>query len=180
MTFRRACFCCELGETVRLRSFMPLGRCSLLVSWDERCRGGVPCGWRRLVVVLAFIGSRVPCPLGAGEYVRSAGVGSAYGEGVGGIVEVLLYLSSRRRFSLLASPSPCVVIIIAPLLHVLRSCPPASVPVSPAFSYGFLIVLLPVLAISRAGRSLPACPFVEALVPSSCSLVSCPCACLPP
>lgn len=48
--------------------FRDRGRSPLPASWDGRCWGrfAVPCGWRRRVVVLAFIGSRVPCPLGRG------------------------------------------------------------------------------------------------------------------
>lgn len=49
--------------------FRDRGRSPLPASWDGRCWGrfAVPCGWRRRVVVLAFIGSRVPCPLGRGN-----------------------------------------------------------------------------------------------------------------
>lgn len=125
-----------------------------------------------------------PLPLGAGDYVRPAGIGSACGEGVGGIVEVLLSIGSSSFHLFISvvivSLSACFAaprrsrrLVIAPAL------PPASVLV-PCVLVLPLIASLPVLAISRAGRSLPACSFVEALVPSSCSLISCPRACLPP
>lgn len=127
-----------------------------------------------------------PLPLGAGDYVRPAGIGSACGEGVGGIVEVLLSIgsssfhlfiavvivspcllslppSSHPRLSLLASSSCSRCLVLAPLSSPL---PCRLRPfLSPVFSYRFLIASLPVLAISRAGRSLLACPCVVALVP---------------
>ena len=56
-----------------------------------------------------------PLPLGAGDYVRSAVIGSACGEGVGGIVEVLLSIGSSS-FHLFIS----VVIVSLCLLRCLR------------------------------------------------------------
>lgn len=85
-----------------------------------------------------------PLPLGAGDYVRPAGIGSACGEGVGGIVEVLHILLlvvvssplhlSRHRFSLLASSS-C---FLRPFL-------------SPVFLRGFLSSFSPFLRLAGRG-----------------------------
>lgn len=73
------------------------------------------------------------------------------------------HLAARcHRLYLLASSSCSRCLVLAPLSSLLP-CRLRPFP-SPVFSYGFLIVLLPVLAISRAGRSLLACPCVVVLV----------------
>lgn len=110
-----------------------------------------------------------PLPLGAGEYVRSAGVGFACGEGVGVSLR-FSYLSARR--CVISSPPPSPICVLA-------SLPPSSSPSCPmrvvishlrpmCFVFvlsappcsalcvlvWFLIALLPVPSTSRAGRSL--------------------------
>ena len=96
-----------------------------------------------------------PLPLGAGDYVRSAGMGSGV----------------SSRFSLYRGSSSChlvVSVVIAPrsacfvappvvislVPHVLRSRPlcPSCVCSPPRVLVWFLIVLLPVPSTSRAGR----------------------------
>lgn len=96
-----------------------------------------------------------PLPLGAGEYVRPAGVGSACGEGVGGIVEVLLSIgsSSFHLFisvviaSLLASLPLVVLVVSSSLLPCfLRPF------LSPVFSCcGFLSLPSPFLRLAGRG-----------------------------
>lgn len=83
--------CCELGETARLRSFVFVAvfRFSGHVADGVGRWFAVSGGWRRRVVVLAFTGSRVPCPLGRGIICGLRGIVFVCGEGVGGIVEVL-------------------------------------------------------------------------------------------
>lgn len=65
----RACLCCELEKTARVRSFVfwIVFRFSCHVMDDAG--GGLPCRGDGVggVVVLAFIGSRIPCPLGRGN-----------------------------------------------------------------------------------------------------------------
>lgn len=85
MTLDLACFYCELGKTARLRSFMPV----VALFASRVMRWTVPGAVCR-AVAMASAGRRAwlyrlahPLPLGAGEYVRSAGVGSVCGEGAG-------------------------------------------------------------------------------------------------
>ena len=136
-----------------------------------------------------------PLPLGAGEYVRSAGVVSVGGEGVGGVVEVLpilcpVVVSSRR-------PRPSACLLRRPRRHRPRSPCASSSSISapcalfssslpllrsflspPRVLVWFLIASLPVPSTSWAGRSLLACPFVAALVsclvPSRAPRLACP------
>lgn len=102
-----------------------------------------------------------PLPLGAGDYVRPADVVSACGEGVG-VSSRFSYLVARRRVILLPSSSSSL-----PACFAVSPCrshprPPAScasfLPLLRLFLscvlVWFLIASLPVLAISRAGRSL--------------------------
>ena len=101
--------CGELGETARGRPFV-IGSfsASCVMGWTvlgSVCRAGLMASAGRCACLYRLA---LPLPLGAGDYVRPAGVGSACGEGVGGIVEVLpiswlVVVSSRRhRLSLLA------------------------------------------------------------------------------
>ena len=104
--------------------FRDRGRFPLLVSWDEWrreavCRAGrmASAGRRACLYRLAH-----PLPLGAGEYVRPAGVGSVGGEGVG--------VSSR--FSLSRGPSSCHLIIsVVIAFRLLVSLPPLLSPSCP-------------------------------------------------
>lgn len=159
--------------------FRDRGRSPLPASWDGRCWGwfAVPCGWRRRVVVLAFIGSLFPCPLGRGimcglrasapPAVRGSGVSSRFPLSRG---SSSCNLAARcHRLSLLASPFCSRRLVIASAL------PLASVPASCVLVLS-LIVPLPVLAISRAGRSLLAhFLFVAALALSSrVPVLACP------
>ena len=138
-----------------------------------------------------------PLPLGAGDYVRSAGIGSACGEGVGVSLRFFYFVARRRvissssllrrhRLFLLASLSrsrsvvvssascpvalsscPLVVLIIAPCLMCFIPAPCVRSRL-PCVLVLFLIASLPVFAISRAGRSLLAhFLFVAALALSS-------------
>ena len=102
-----------------------------------------------------------PLPLGAGEYMRSAGIVSVCGEGVGGIVEVLpiswpVVVSSRR----LRHPLPSACLLRCSLC---RPRPPPPPPLASVLAFcscvlvWFLIALLPVSSTSRAGRFLLAC-----------------------
>lgn len=156
----RACFCCELGETARLRSFMPWAVFRFLRHGMDGagCVFAVLGGWRRRVVVLVFIDPLIPCPLGRGNMcdlrasappaVRGSGVSSRFPLSRG---SSSCNLAARcHRLSLLASPFCSRLLVIASALP-LASVPASCVLVLP------LIVLLPVLAISRAGRSLLAC-----------------------
>lgn len=164
--------CGELVKTARLRFFMPWGRCPLLVSWDWRCRA--------CAVVMALAGRRAwlyrfarPLPIGAGEYVRPAGVVSVCGERVG--VSLRFPLSCCSSSYHIAAPSSLLASLFSPRRHRSRrpsTRPPASVPV-PCVLVWFLIASLPVLATSRAGRSLLALPHpfrlsFSRLVPRAC------------
>lgn len=164
--------------------FRDRGRFSLPASWDGRCRGrfAVPCGWRRRVVVLAFIGSLVPLPLGAGDYVRSAVIGSACCEGVGVSSRFPLSRGSSscnlaarcHRLSLPASPSPCVVLIIAPCLMCFVPAPLRPF-LSPVFLCGFLSSFSPFLRLVGLGVLCLLAHALRLLFPSHCSpSVSCP------
>ena len=148
--------CGELGETARLRSFV-------FVSWDGWRRGWVAVsgGWRRRVVVLIFIGSLVPCPLGRGNICGLRVLSSSAVRG-SGCRQGSPYLVARRRAviaPLLASlpprrprpiPAPCVSFLPAPcLLRLFLLSSPL-----PRVLVWFLIAFLPVLSTSRAGRSL--------------------------
>ena len=122
-----------------------------------------------------------PLPLGAGDYVRSAVIGSACGEGVG--VSSRFSLSRCSSSCHLVAPvviaSLCLLrrpVLVVPCSHRSRlPCPMCFVPcpvalsscplvVLPCVLVWFLIASLPVLAISRAGRSVLACPCVVAFI----------------
>lgn len=178
---RRVCVLSCLGS---FSAFHVMGR----MASRTGCRAGWMAPAGRLACLYRFA---LPLPLGAGDYVRPAGVGSACCEGVGvslrfPLISLLVVVSShlrRHRLSLLASlppcrshprsRAPCVSFLPAPCLMCVRSFPCVLVL--------FLIVLLPVLAISRAGRSLFACPCVVAFVLFALlsRLVSLAFACLP-
>lgn len=159
----RAFSCGKLVETARLRSFLFGGRFSAshVMRWmvpGMVCRA-VGDGVGGLLACLYRLAP--PLPLGAGDYVRPAGIVSVCGEGVGGVVEVLpiswpVVVSSHhlRRHCLsvclLRCPrrhlprAPCVS--SSPLVpHVLRSRPHCSSCVRPAsvFSCDFLSPLSP-------------------------------------
>ena len=106
----------------------------------------------------------LPLPLGAGDYVRPAVIGSACCEGAGGIVEVLLSIGSSSSFPACFAVSLCRSHPRPPRLMCFIHAPCVRSCLAPCILVWFLIVSLPVLAISRAGRSVFACLFVEALV----------------
>lgn len=133
-----------------------------------------------------------PLPLGAGEYVRPAGVGSACGEGVGVSLR-FSYLSARRRFISSYPSSSSLSACFAVSLCRPHPCPHASCAsfpllrpfLSPVFLCGFLSFLAPFLR--RAGRgvlcllalsvfgSRPLAPCPPALPLSSrASVLACP------
>lgn len=131
---------------------------------------------------LLFIGSRVPLPLGAGDYVRPAGFGLVCGEGVG-VFSRFSYFSACRRVI-----SSSLVVIALGLLASLpsSSSPHAALPCSSRSCVS------PRLCVSLSYRSSPrsfdepdgaffAC-LSRSLRFSSSRLVflfSCPRACLP-
>lgn len=143
-----------------------------------------------------------PLTLGAGDYVRPAGIGYACGEGVGGIVEILLSIgsSSFHLFIAVVIVSPCLfrclrrLILVSPCLlrHPVlvvsssprchRLCLAACVRSCPLCSrMGFLSFFSPFLRLVERGVL---CLLAHALwlsFTSLCSLVSCPMrfACLP-
>ena len=155
------------------------------------CRAGWMAPAGRLACLYRFA---LPLPLGAGDYVRSAVIGSACGEGVGDIVEVLLSISSSsfHLFIAVVIVSPCLLrclrrlILVSPCLlrHPVlvvsssprchRLCLAACVRSCPLCSrMGFLSLLSPFLRL--AGRGV-LCLLAHALwlsFPSPCSLVSC-------
>ena len=123
-----------------------------------------------------------PLPLGAGEYMRSAGIVSVCGEGVGGIVEVLpiswpVVVSSRR----LRHPLPSACLLRCSLCRPRPPPPPLLRPFLPsahAFSCGFLSLFSPFLRRAGRGVSCLLVSFVAALFLSSRfphSLRSSPC-----
>lgn len=190
--------CGELVKTARVRSFVSGTVSPLLVS----------CGWCGVGVIVcragraASAGRRAylyrfarPLPLGAGEYVRPAGVGSACGEGVGGVVVVSLSrcLSSCRRVvsrrhrlphAFLLALSSCSRRLVVPYLLACGLVPHPLRPFLPSLR-ARVIVLSPLSPFSRQGGRGVLCllaSFVAALVPSSRfphSLRSSPCLLVP-
>lgn len=149
----------ELVKTARVRSFVVGGvfRFSGHVMDGVGGRVAVSGGWCRLVVVLAFVGSLIPCPLGRGIICGRLVSSSVCGETVG----------VSLRFSLSRGPSSCHIVIPVvlaprpacfavpcavslPSAFSPRSLPPPAL--LSVFSCGFLSPLSPFLR--RAGRGV--------------------------
>lgn len=137
-----------------------------------------------------------PLPLGAGEYVRPAVIGSACGEGVG--VSSRFSLSRCSSSCHLVAPaviaSLCLLrrpVLVVPCSHRSRlPCPMCFVPcpvalsscplvVIPVFSCGFLSSFSPFLRLAGLGVLCLLASFVAALVPSLRLSSRSPCVCLP-
>lgn len=154
MVSGRACFCCELGETARLRSFMPW----VVFRFLRHGMDGAGCvfaglgGWRQRVVVLVFIGPLIPCPLGRGNMcgLRASAPPAVRGSGVSSRFPISRGSSSCNlaarchRLSLLASPFCSRRLVIASAL------PLASVP-APVFSCCLLSFPSPFLRLAGRG-----------------------------
>lgn len=102
------------------------------------------------------------------------------------LISLLVVVSShlrRHRLSLLASLPPLVVLILAPVPHVCRSCPPhvscAFVP-SPVFLCDFLSLSSPFFRHAGRGVVCLLASFIAGLVSLSRSLISCPLCLLAP
>lgn len=114
----------------------------------------------------------LPLPLGAGDYVRPAVIGSACCEGAGGIVEVLLSIGSSSSFPACFAVSLCRSHPRPPPASCASFTPPASVLVlPPVFLCGFLSFPSPFLRL--AGRGV-----LCLLAYSSRLSSSSPCSCL--
>ena len=130
--------CGELVKTARWRPFV-IGSfsASCVMGWTvlgSVCRAGLMASAGRCACLYRLA---LPLPLGAGDYVRPAGVGSACGEGVGDIVEVLLSRGSPSFYfaALVVIVSPCLLRRLpvsfssSPPASCASFLPPASVPV---------------------------------------------------
>lgn len=186
MAFRRACFCCELGETVRLRSFMPWAVFRFSCHGMNVAGAGLPCRGDGVggSSCLPLSVRSSPCPLGRGIMcgLRASAPPAVRGSGVSSRFS---YLIARRRVIL-----PAIVVIVSPCLlrhpvFVPSSShpPPSPLPFPPAppsssslvFSCGFLSLLSPFLRLAGRGDIC----LLASSVFGSRSLVSCPRDCLP-